>query len=281
MAGMQQFYPDISRTSAAQVPVTQQASFIPQGYYQPQGIRSYQYAAMPAAPVLQAPSIVMQPQQEYQNYQEPAMVYQEPNMTNLGEIVVLSEFPNAIKQVKQALIPWLQQVNIERATKGLHQIGIREQHIKNRKQTVCFAVLDKEKFSRNLVIFAMPGASIRHVNNPSCAMDYKHLYSQINNAQNEVLIFVIGPICDPKINAAGFAVGAQSPDHQQLFDPIIQEGGLFQGDAVGLRLMKTGRLFSFYQFMNEIQFHRLTQLVSRLSSKCHLVDEVRRYRFHR
>jgi hypothetical protein len=209
-----------------------------------------------------------------------AMLWREPILTNFGEIILMGEFSNAMRQVKHALVPWLQQINQERATQGLHQVGIREYTIKQRQQTLCFAVQDSEKSKRNLVIFVMPGTGIRYLDNPKDGIDYKHLHRQANNGFNEIMACIVGPIVDPRLTRAGFAAGEQDPDHQELCDPIIHASGIFQGDAVALRLLKTGKLFSFSQYMNNAQFAQLTKIVRRLSTKCHLSDAKAKVKFH-
>jgi hypothetical protein len=209
-----------------------------------------------------------------------ALPWREPVLTNLGEIILVSEFPNAMRQAKNALVPWLQQMNQERAAQGVHQIGIREHIIKHRQQTLCFASLDSEKFNRNLVVFVMPGTGIRHLENPTSGIDYKHLYRQANNGFNGIMVMVVGPISDSRLMRAGYSVGVPNPSHQGICDPILLDSGVFQGDPVTLRMAKSGMLFSFYQYLNEIQFNRLTDIIRKLSSLCHLSDATAKVKFH-
>eukprot|EP01012_Entosiphon_sulcatum_P044282 TRINITY_DN58893_c0_g1_i1.p1 TRINITY_DN58893_c0_g1~~TRINITY_DN58893_c0_g1_i1.p1 ORF type:complete len:380 (+),score=41.17 TRINITY_DN58893_c0_g1_i1:57-1142(+) len=181
--------------------------------------------------------------------------------TDLGDVLLVSEFENTLRHARLALGPVMEHVNTERSRHGLHPIGIHSVLMQTRNQKL---VVDKY---RHLVIFCVPGSTVKHVNNPKDGTDMKFAYNQLSNPRkNEVYVFVVGPLTDPRLFKSGTGL-RPTHNHQGLCDPILRDSGIFQGDVVGLEKLKRGHVLSFAETLNAAQITHLSALFHELARR--------------
>eukprot|EP00995_Heteronema_vittatum_P008435 NODE_3639_length_647_cov_212.959866_g2605_i0.p2 GENE.NODE_3639_length_647_cov_212.959866_g2605_i0~~NODE_3639_length_647_cov_212.959866_g2605_i0.p2 ORF type:complete len:186 (-),score=70.16 NODE_3639_length_647_cov_212.959866_g2605_i0:57-614(-) len=176
----------------------------------------------------------------------------------------VSDCPTALAQARQAVALALQQINRARAARGLRLVEVTEQLVKQRRQAL--SILREGTAQKHLVVFVSPGSCVRKLDDPRDGSDFKYLYSQVNEFTNAVMMFVVGPLSDPRFSAAG---NGQRPvlHHGQLADPLVRASGLLGGDGVGLRLLRDGQLLSFVDRLNPAQVDQLEAVLSRLESE--------------
>eukprot|EP00996_Jenningsia_fusiforme_P003086 NODE_3893_length_898_cov_38.110718_g3583_i0.p1 GENE.NODE_3893_length_898_cov_38.110718_g3583_i0~~NODE_3893_length_898_cov_38.110718_g3583_i0.p1 ORF type:complete len:262 (-),score=37.20 NODE_3893_length_898_cov_38.110718_g3583_i0:56-841(-) len=178
--------------------------------------------------------------------------------TTIGDIVLVSEFENALHHAQMALTPVLARINQSRLFRGLTEIMVRPQLVRNRRQTIAAVTEDRRK--KHIVIFCFPGTHIRHLDNPKSELNYRGLYNQVNDGFNEILVFVVGPLLSPQFRQSGVPLPPPNPNHNLLYDPLLQNSGIFQGDAPTLRKLKTGGVLSFLQQLNPNQVEHLVNV---------------------
>jgi hypothetical protein len=185
--------------------------------------------------------------------------------TEMGDIILVSDSENVLRHVTMALAPILEQVNTLRYRQGLHPIGIERKFVGRTRQQLVF---DKH---RHIVIFCCSGGNIRPLNSTLDKTDWKYAYTQAHNGLCEVLMFIVGDITLPI--AAGLL--APNPTHQEIYDPILRNSGVFQNCPTTTRKLKCGEVFSFVTSLNAIQQKQLHNIIVHVQRRCKNLDKQR------